>query len=278
MRGESEIQGLSSYVLSLLTLLFFFTKFGRMTAPETLMRALELLNYLGALDDDGNLTEVGSTMSDFPLDPQLAKVLISSPTYKCSNEALSVVAMLSVPNVFIRPADKKQDADAAKQKFTHEDGDHLTLLNVYHAFKTENMDPNWCWNHYLNFRSLKSADNVRDQLKRIMERTGLPLLSTPFEDQDNYYSNIRKAITAGFFTQVAYLERNGNYMTIKDNQVGILPFFSFLFPFSYFSSFFSSISSLLSILSPLSPLLLSFVLFFQFFFSLASFYSRMKNS
>jgi len=40
-------------------------------APETLMRALELLNYLAALDDDGNLTALGGIMAEFPLDPQV---------------------------------------------------------------------------------------------------------------------------------------------------------------------------------------------------------------
>ena len=45
-------------------------------APETLMRALELLNYLAAIDDDGELTELGSMMAEFPLDPQLAKMVI----------------------------------------------------------------------------------------------------------------------------------------------------------------------------------------------------------
>ncbi|GAB6023330.1 Pre-mRNA-splicing factor ATP-dependent RNA helicase dhx15 [Chamberlinius hualienensis] len=64
-------------------------------APETLMRALELLNYLGALDDDGNLSELGSIMAEFPLDPQLAKMLIASCDYNCSNEILSITAMLS---------------------------------------------------------------------------------------------------------------------------------------------------------------------------------------
>lgn len=64
-------------------------------APETLMRALELLNYLAALDDDGNLTELGAMMAEFPLDPQLSKLLISSCEYNCSNEILSITAMLS---------------------------------------------------------------------------------------------------------------------------------------------------------------------------------------
>lgn len=53
-------------------------------APETLMRALELLNYLGALDDEGNLTEEGQKMAEFPLEPQLSKVLLTSPKYKCT--------------------------------------------------------------------------------------------------------------------------------------------------------------------------------------------------
>lgn len=59
------------------------------------MRALELLNYLGALDDDGELTELGSMMSEFPLDPQLAKMVIASMDYNCSNEILSITSMLS---------------------------------------------------------------------------------------------------------------------------------------------------------------------------------------
>jgi len=72
------------------TFLFF-----QFLAPETLMRALELLNYLGALDDDGNMTELGAIMAEFPLDPQLAKMLIASTEFNCSNEILSITAMLS---------------------------------------------------------------------------------------------------------------------------------------------------------------------------------------
>jgi len=53
------------------------------------MRALELLNYLAALDDDGNLTDLGSIMAEFPLDPQMSKLLITSPEFECSNEILT---------------------------------------------------------------------------------------------------------------------------------------------------------------------------------------------
>lgn len=75
-------------------------------------------------------------MAEFPLDPQLAKMLIISPEFKCSNEILTVAAMLSVPNVFVRPNAQRQQADQARAAFAHPEGDHLTLLNVYHAYKT----------------------------------------------------------------------------------------------------------------------------------------------
>lgn len=187
-------------------------------APETLMRALELLNYLSALDDDGDLTELGSMMADFPLDPQLAKMVIASTDHNCSNEALSIVAMLSVQQVFMRPNDSKKQADEAKMKFAHIDGDHLTLLNVYHAFKQNHEDVQWCYDNFLNLRSLKQADNVRQQLARIMDRFNLKRTSTDFNSRE-YYVNIRKSLVTGFFMQIAHLERTGHYLTVKDNQV-----------------------------------------------------------
>lgn len=187
-------------------------------APETLMRALELLNYLGALDDDGNLTKLGELMSEFPLDPQMSKMLVVSPEFNCSNEILSVTAMLSVPNCFLRPKEAQKAADEAKARFAHIDGDHLTLLNVYHAFKQNSEDSQWCYDNFINVRALKSADNVRSQLVRIMNRYGLKMCSTDFNSRD-YYLNIRKAMLAGYFMQVAHLERTGHYLTVKDNQM-----------------------------------------------------------
>uniref|UniRef100_A0A0K0DL66 RNA helicase n=1 Tax=Angiostrongylus cantonensis TaxID=6313 RepID=A0A0K0DL66_ANGCA len=187
-------------------------------APETLMRALELLNYLAAINDDGELTELGSLMAEFPLDPQLAKMLITSTELNCSNEILSITAMLSVPQCFVRPNEMKKEADEAKARFAHVDGDHLTLLNVYHAFKQNNEDVQWCYDNFINYRTLKTADTVRIQLGKIMDKFNLRRVSTDFKSKD-YYINIRKALVAGFFMQVAHLQRSGHYVTVKDNQL-----------------------------------------------------------
>jgi len=118
----------------------------------------------------------------------------------------------------VRPADVKKQADESKMRFAHIDGDHLTLLNVYHAFKQNQESMQWCYDNFINYRSLKSADNVRQQLSRIMDRFNLRRSSTDFTSRD-YYINIRKALVAGFFMQIAHLERTGHYLTAKDNQM-----------------------------------------------------------
>jgi pre-mRNA-splicing factor ATP-dependent RNA helicase DHX15/PRP43 len=187
-------------------------------APETLIRALEQLNYLGAMDDEGQLTELGRVMSEFPLEPQLTKVLLSSVEYKCSSEALSIISMLSVPPPFVRPNNDKERSDACKAEFDHPEGDHLTLLNVYHSYVHNEGDPNWCYNNYLNARNLKSASNVREQLSRLMTRLKIQVESKEF-DHPNYYEDIRKALTAGFFMQVGHKVKRGTYKTVKDDQV-----------------------------------------------------------
>lgn len=178
-------------------------------APETMMRALEELNYLACLDDDGELTTLGSLASEFPLDPSLAVMLISSPEFYCSNEILSITSLLSVPQIFVRPANNRKRADEMKSHFSHPDGDHLTMLNAYHAYKGQAASDSasakqWCHEHFLSFRHLSSADSVRTQLKRIMETNGLDLISTPFEDK-NYYTNIRRALLTGFFLSLIHI-------------------------------------------------------------------------
>ena len=82
----------------------------------------------------------------------------------------------------------------------------------------------WCWDNFLDFRALKNADSVRQQLERLMTRLKLPLVTGDFLSP-NYYTNIRKALVAGFYMQVAHLERKGSethYVTVKDNQIAAM--------------------------------------------------------
>ena len=199
-------------------------------APETLMRALELLNFIGALDDEAELTPLGVQLAEYPLDPQLALTLVAAGGFGVASEALSLVAMMSVPQCFLRPKDAAQDADAAKAQFVHEHGDHMTLLTTYQAYlemkksmEGEGEVTRWCRENFLNPRSLKSAESVRQQLERINIRLGVPIEnSANLKDKS---VSVRKALLSGYFLQVAHVIPNKNiYLPVNGKgQVALHP-------------------------------------------------------
>jgi len=187
-------------------------------APETMMRALEQLNYLGALDDEGSLTPLGLQIGEIPVEPQMAKMLVTSAQYNCTNEILSIVAMLSTANIFMRPKEAAKMADEAKAQYSHPEGDHITMLNAYLAYKESGDNKDYCYDNFLNYRSLQSADNVRNQLSRQLTKFGAGSEAADMSHPD-YFINIRKCLASGLFMQVAHLQRQGHYLTAKDHQV-----------------------------------------------------------
>lgn len=197
-------------------------------APETMMRALEMLNYLGAIDDEGQLTEFGNLMSMFPLEPEASAALIKSPEFNCSKEVLTIVAMLSeAGNCFINKRAAKRDREgmnihpsSPRRQFENPSSDHITYLNAYEAYKKQGKNRHvWCHKNYLNPRALISADNVRRQLAVLMRKGNLQLVSTPSNDK-HYSENIRRALACGYYMQVAHrTDKRGRYKTAKDEEI-----------------------------------------------------------
>ncbi|KAL2456374.1 RNA helicase family protein [Abeliophyllum distichum] len=182
---------------------------------EALLKALEMLYALSALNKNGELTKVGRRMAEFPLDPMLSKMIVASDKYKCSDEIISIAAMLSVGNsIFYRPKDKQVHADNARLNFHMGNvGDHIALLKVYSSWKETNFSTQWCYENYIQVRSMKRARDIRDQLEGMLERVEIELTSNP-----NDLDPIKKAITSGFFPHSARLQKSGSYKTVKHPQ------------------------------------------------------------
>jgi len=185
----------------------------------TLVGALETLYALGALDEEGLLSRLGRKMAEFPLEPNLSKMLILSVDLGCSEEILTITAMLSVESPFYRPKDKQSQADMRKAKFHQAEGDHLTLLAVYQGWEAAKFSSPWCFENFVQARSMRRAQDVRKQLVTIMDRYRLLLISAR-----KNYKLICKAITAGFFTNAAKKDPQEGYRTLVDqNPVYIHP-------------------------------------------------------
>ncbi|KAJ3846928.1 pre-mRNA splicing factor [Lentinula lateritia] len=181
---------------------------------ETLMRALELLYALGALNDRGEMTKLGRRMAEFPVDPMLSKAIISSEQYQCTEEVLTIISMLSESgSLFYRPKDKKLHADQARQNFVRAGGDHFTLLNVWEQWAETNYSQQFCYEQFLQFKSISRARDIRDQLAGLCERVEIVPESNP---NSNDITPIQKALTAGYFYNTAQLQKSGDsYRTLK---------------------------------------------------------------
>ncbi|KAI3754182.1 hypothetical protein L1987_53960 [Smallanthus sonchifolius] len=182
-------------------------------SPQALISAMEQLYSLGALDEEGLLTKLGRKMAEFPLEPPLSKMLLASVDLGCSDEILTIIAMIQTGNIFYRPREKQAQADQKRAKFFQAEGDQLTLLAVYEAWKAKNFSGPWCFENFVQSRSLRRAQDVRKQLLSIMDKYKLDVVSA-----GRNFTKIRKAITAGFFFHAARKDPQEGYRTIVENQ------------------------------------------------------------
>ncbi|KAK4145990.1 uncharacterized protein C8A04DRAFT_10200 [Dichotomopilus funicola] len=211
---EIQRQNLSNTILMLKAMgINDLLRFDFMDPPpvNTMLTALEELYALGALDDEGLLTRQGRKMADFPMEPSLSKVLIASVDRGCSDEMVTIVSMLNLPQVFYRPKEKQSQADQKKAKFHDPSGDHLTILNVYQSWKNNGYANAWCFENFIQARSMRRAKDVRDQIVKIMERHKHPIISCGRETD-----RIRQSLCTGFFRNAARKDPQEGYKTLTE--------------------------------------------------------------
>jgi len=178
---------------------------------DNILNSMYQLWVLGALNNVGGLTDLGWKMVEFPLDPPLAKMLLTGKLLGCVEEVLTIVSMLSVPSVFFRPKDRAEESDAARERFLVPESDHLTLYNVYQQWKQHDYRGDWCNDHFLHVKGLRKAREVRSQLLDILKTLKIPLTSC-WPDTDI----VRKAICSAYFQNAARLKGVGEYVNCRN--------------------------------------------------------------
>ncbi|GAB4827043.1 ATPdependent RNA helicase [Ancistrocladus abbreviatus] len=186
-------------------------------SPEAMIRALEVLYSLGVLDEDAKLTSpTGFQVAELPLDPMLSKMIIASAQLECSEEILTIAAVLSIQSIWFSVRGAKKEMDEVKLRFAAAEGDHVTFLNVYKGFLQSGKSSKWCHKNFVNYHAMKKVIEIREQLKKTMQRLGLAIKSSESDMQV-----VRKAITAGFFANACHLEpysHDGKYKTVRSSQ------------------------------------------------------------
>jgi pre-mRNA-splicing factor ATP-dependent RNA helicase DHX38/PRP16 len=222
---------------------------------DNIMNSQYGLWVLGALDDFGRLTAMGRKMVEFPLDPPLSKMLLMAESLGCTAEVLTIVAMLSIPNVFYRPSDRAEESDAMREKFLVPESDHLTLLHVYQQWKTNGFGTEWCNEHFVHAKAMKKVREVRTQLTDICTQLKVNVVSC-----GTNWDVVRKAICTAFFHNAARLKGLGQYVNLRTGVPCHLHPTSALYSLGFqcdYIIYHELVGTLSPRLRPLYPLLLS---------------------
>jgi len=215
---EIQRSNLSTVVLTMLSIgIKDINSFDFMDAPssDALNMALRQLSLLGATEPNQagagvKLTALGKKMSGFPLEPRLTACLLAAQARGCGEELLSIVSLLCADTIFQLPAakEKREEAQNCHRKYCANEGDLVSLLNVWRAYKSGPKTAAWCRGQYLINRNLIFADEIRRQLVGVCHSAGVQLQSS--RDMDN----VRQALAAGLFLNVAQLTVDGHYVAL----------------------------------------------------------------
>ncbi len=225
---EIQRSNLAPFILQLKALgIDNVLRFDFLTSPpaELMIRALELLFSLGALDDYAKLTKpLGLRMAELAVEPMMAKTLLAAPSFGCLSQMLTIAAMTSVGgSIWIQHDGEKKRTESARRKFAAEEGDHLTLLNVYLTFVTKGRkEARFCHDNMINFKTMTRAVSIRAQLKRYLERFGIAVdeslaIATP--DHGNKAEQIRRCLTTGYFAHAARMQADGTFRNVSGTTI-----------------------------------------------------------
>jgi ATP-dependent RNA helicase DDX35 len=204
---------------------FDFSQFAFVDMPDlhSFARAFDILHALGAINDDATLTMTGQTLCRFQCSPCIAKILLNSLETNCTEEILSICAMLQVKNVFVHPRKQnklKEATEVFKEFASVHSSDHLTLLTVYNQFTGMfgRSSRKWSQTNFCNHNSLLRAKSIRKEMAHQLKKSIPPgqTFSSCGEDDNE---TILKCLLSGFFVNIVRKERGDYiYKTVKDSR------------------------------------------------------------
>ncbi|MBI5385887.1 MAG: ATP-dependent RNA helicase HrpA [Verrucomicrobia bacterium] len=212
-------------------------------SPAAISSAYELLQELGALDEQRVLTPLGRDLARLPVDPAIGRMILEAHREDALADVLVIAAGLSIQDPRERPLEKRETADAAHRRFQHAQSDFLTLLNIWRAYhdqweslKTQNQLRRFCKAHFLSFLRMREWVDIHAQLEEAVE----DLQSSKFKVQGSKsegssqqpqmrsaftqeYAAVHRSILTGLFGHLARREDKNLYRLGGNKQAMVFP-------------------------------------------------------
>ncbi|MCP5329023.1 MAG: ATP-dependent RNA helicase HrpA [Sinobacteraceae bacterium] len=183
------------------------------------------LRELGALSDQGQLTETGRRLAKLPLDPRLGRILLAGATEHCLEEVAIIAAALSVPDPRNRPADQQTQADQKHAPLRDERSDFLSLLKLWRVWAEQRGQlsraklRSWCKENFLSYLRLTEWQDVYGQVMEVVKGE----FALQPNAQPAQYDAIHRALLAGLLSQVAQRREQGEYLGANGTKLFIHP-------------------------------------------------------
>ena len=242
---DPEIQrtNLASVILSMLALkLGNIEDFPFVDPPDGrfVKDGFRLLFELGAVNDKQQLSALGRKLAKLPIDPRLARMVLAGAERGSLREVLIVVSALAIQDPRDRPADKRQAADQAHQRWHDPDSDFVALLNLWHGIENArealsgNQLRRWCREHYINYLRMREWHDTFRQLRQLLRDMDIevpaPLPRDENESEEQAKQARRKtsgklhqALLSGLLSNLGTLLENREYLGARNRKFMIHP-------------------------------------------------------
>ncbi|MEU3373565.1 ATP-dependent RNA helicase HrpA [Streptomyces sp. NPDC006660] len=191
---------------------------------------VQLLQELGALDPSEKdpkkrLTEQGRKLSQLPVDPRLARMVLEADKNGCVREVMVIAAALSIQDPRERPSEKQAQADQQHARFKDETSDFLAYLNLWRYVREQQKERGsssfrrMCKQEYLNFLRIREWQDIYSQLRTVAKTMGIHL-----NEQDAPEQSVHTSLLAGLLSHIGLKDTEKNeYLGARSAKFAIFP-------------------------------------------------------
>lgn len=185
-----------------------------------------LLQELGALDEGGDLTQLGHRLARLPLDPMIGRMVIQANEEHALREVLVIAAGLSIQDPRDRPMEQEKQADAAHQVFKDQYSDFITLLNLWNLLdeqssklKSQGQVRKFCRRNFISYLRYREWRDIHTQLRQTLREIG----GFEFSKAEATHDAIHRSILTGLLVQTGtWVEKNW-YKSPGNRKVMVFP-------------------------------------------------------
>ncbi|HQQ63201.1 MAG TPA: ATP-dependent RNA helicase HrpA [Pseudomonadales bacterium] len=232
---EIRRTNLASVILQMLLLrLGKMEDFPFLDAPDTrhVNEGYALLEEIGAVDKQRQITHKGRDIARLPVDPRLGAMLVEAQHKRCLREVLIIVSALSVQDPRDRPVDKKQQSDEKHKQWADERSDFVGYLKLWSAFEaqrqalSQNALRKFCEQNFLSWQRMREWRDIHHQLhvacqeRNWKENTEAPDYN---EMKPAVYANLHQALLAGLLSNIATRQEDREYLGCRQRKLRIFP-------------------------------------------------------